>query len=59
CCFRLTGAGNISGHVGQLRDGTVQIGGSSVPSLFCLDKTNGFLTDSWGRVCGIGIHQAS
>ncbi|KAJ5274105.1 hypothetical protein N7478_009230 [Penicillium angulare] len=52
CCFQLTASGGASGSLGQLDDGQVRVGDSSLSTAeFCLSNT--IITDSEGRGCVI------
>ncbi|CAL5873604.1 uncharacterized protein PFLUO_LOCUS7885 [Penicillium psychrofluorescens] len=54
CCFHLTASGGVSGSIGQLNDGQTRVGDNSLsPAQFCLDSSNGTITDSKGRGCVI------
>ncbi|KAJ5610649.1 hypothetical protein N7510_007368 [Penicillium lagena] len=52
CCFHLTASGGVSGSIGQLDDGQTRVGDNTLsPAQFCLDSSNGTITDSKGRGC--------
>ncbi|KAJ5765888.1 hypothetical protein N7520_005447 [Penicillium odoratum] len=52
CCFELTASGSASGTLGQLTDGQVRLGDTTLsPSTFCI--SNSIITDSEGRGCVI------
>jgi hypothetical protein len=54
CCFHLTASGDVSGPTGQLNDGQTRVGDNTLsPAQFCLDSSNGTITDSKGRGCVI------
>lgn len=51
CCFDLTASGDASGTLGQLSDGQVRLGDSSLSAAkFCINSA-GAITDSDGRGC--------
>jgi hypothetical protein len=50
CCFQLTASGGASGSLGQLSDGQVRVGDTTLSaSTFCL--ADSVITDSDGRGC--------
>ncbi|KAJ5295056.1 hypothetical protein N7508_009877 [Penicillium antarcticum] len=50
CCFHLTATGGISGSLGQLSDGQVRVGDTTLSAAqFCLSDS--IITDSEGRGC--------
>lgn len=54
CCFHLTASGGVSGSIGQLNDGQARVGDNTLsPAQFCLESSNGTITDSNGRGCVI------
>lgn len=52
CCFEITASGGASGSLGQLSDGQVRVGDTTLSATeFCL--SNSIITDSEGRGCVI------
>ncbi|KAJ5670068.1 uncharacterized protein N7477_005431 [Penicillium maclennaniae] len=50
CCFKITASGGASGSLGQLGDGQVRVGDTTLSAAtFCLEDT--VITDSAGRGC--------
>ena len=52
CCFHLTASGGASGSLGQLSDGQVRVGDTTLSAAqFCISDS--VITDSEGRGCVI------
>jgi hypothetical protein len=50
CCFQISATGGVSGSLGQLSDGQVRVGDTTLSAAqFCLSDST--ITDSEGRGC--------
>lgn len=51
CCFNLKVVGDVVGHVSQLLDGVLHLGGHKPPAEFCMHRKTKIVTDDQGRKC--------
>lgn len=58
CCFQLTASGGETGTLGQLTDGQVRLGDTTLSAAeFCI--SNSIITDSEGRGCVVTCKQTN